>query len=92
MLDERGLRVVETSGELPMLQPLDYESERIIQDNMRAICRGRTVIIIAHRLSAVRIAERIVAMDKGRIVEMGSHADLIERDGYYAGMVRMQVA
>ncbi|WP_018914638.1 type I secretion system permease/ATPase [Thiomonas sp. FB-6] len=71
---------------------LDYESERIIQDNMRAICRGRTVIIIAHRLSAVRIAERIVAMDKGRIVEMGSHADLVERDGYYAGMVRMQVA
>ena len=71
---------------------LDYESERIIQDNMRAICQGRTVIIIAHRLSAVRVAHRIVAMDRGRIIEAGSHADLLGQDGYYAGMVRMQAA
>jgi ATP-binding cassette, subfamily B, bacterial HlyB/CyaB len=69
---------------------LDYESERIIQENMQAICRGRTVVIIAHRLSAVRIANRIVALDRGRIVEEGSHADLVSSDGYYAGMVRMQ--
>ena len=48
---------------------LDYESERVIQQNMQAICKGRTVIIIAHRLSAVRDANRILVMDRGQIVE-----------------------
>jgi subfamily B ATP-binding cassette protein HlyB/CyaB len=56
---------------------LDYESERIIQQNMQAICQGRTVIIIAHRLSAVRDAHRIIAMDRGRIVEEGRPHDLL---------------
>ena len=60
---------------------LDYESERIIQQNMAAICHGRTVIIIAHRLSAVRHAHRIVVMDKGQIIEMGSHQELILKEG-----------
>ena len=70
---------------------LDYESERIIQNNMRAICQGRTVIIIAHRLSAVRGANRIVAMDRGQIVEVGSHAELLARpNGLYAHLHRMQ--
>ncbi len=63
---------------------LDYESERIIQDNMRHICHGRTVFIIAHRLSTVRMADRIIVVDNGRIVENGSHDDLIEQNGYYA--------
>ena len=63
---------------------LDYESERIIQDNMSAICKGRTVFVIAHRLSAVRICDRIIVMDKGDIIEQGNHADLMEADGYYA--------
>ncbi len=63
---------------------LDYESERIIQDNMESICQGRTVFIIAHRLSAVRVCDRIVVMDKGSIVEQGNHHDLINADGYYA--------
>lgn len=58
---------------------LDYESERIIQNNMKAICKGRTVIVIAHRLSAVRDANRIVVMDHGKIIEMGSHNDLIQK-------------
>ena len=58
---------------------LDYECEAIIQRNMAAICSGRTVIIIAHRLSAVRIAHRIIAMDQGRIVEDGTHAELLRR-------------
>jgi len=71
---------------------LDYESERAIQNNMRAICAGRTVIIIAHRLSAVRNANRIVAMDKGQIVEIGSHDELLVRDGYYARLVELQAA
>lgn len=57
---------------------LDYESEKIIQDNMKGICQGRTVLIIAHRLSAVRDANRIVVMDKGVIVEVGTHVELLK--------------
>lgn len=63
---------------------LDYESERIIQENMAAICKGRTVFIIAHRLSTVRLCDRIVVMDKGRIIETGNHEQLLEQNGYYA--------
>ncbi|MBN0986203.1 type I secretion system permease/ATPase [Amphritea pacifica] len=62
---------------------LDYESERIIQQNMASICRNRTVFIIAHRLSTVRQCDRIVVVDKGRIVESGSHDELLEQQGYY---------
>ena len=70
---------------------LDYESERIIQNNMRAICQGRTVIIIAHRLSAVRDANRIVVMERGQIVESGSHAALLQNpDGHYAYLHQLQ--
>ncbi|WP_287811243.1 type I secretion system permease/ATPase [Pseudomonas sp.] len=69
---------------------LDYESERIVQDNMRSICRGRTVIIIAHRLSAVRDADRIVVMDRGAIVEEGSHQALIDAGGQYARLRCLQ--
>jgi len=63
---------------------LDYESERIIQDNMVEICKGRTVFIIAHRLSTVRICNRIIVMNKGRILEEGSHDQLLDLQGYYA--------
>ena len=56
---------------------LDYESERIIQENMRSIVSGRTVIIIAHRLAAVRPCTRIVGMMQGEIVEVGTHEELI---------------
>ena len=70
---------------------LDYESERVIQDNMQAICQGRTVIIIAHRLSAVRRASRIVVMERGQIVEVGSHAELTNREtGHYARLLELQ--
>jgi subfamily B ATP-binding cassette protein HlyB/CyaB len=70
---------------------LDYESERIIQTNMRSICQGRTVIIIAHRLSAVREANRIIVMDRGRIVEQGSHAELLDNEpGHYARLHQLQ--
>jgi subfamily B ATP-binding cassette protein HlyB/CyaB len=70
---------------------LDYESEAIIQRNMAAICKGRTVLIIAHRLSAVRHANRIIVMDKGRIVEAGPHDALLQKtNGLYAHLWRMQ--
>lgn len=69
---------------------LDYESERAVMDNMRAICRGRTVLIIAHRLSTVRQADRIVVVDKGRIVESGRPTDLLSIDGHFAHLHRLQ--
>lgn len=70
---------------------LDYESEKIIQDNMRSICQGRTVLIIAHRLSAVREANRILVMDKGQIVESGSHAELLQYpQGIYTHLYKLQ--
>jgi subfamily B ATP-binding cassette protein HlyB/CyaB len=70
---------------------LDYESEAIIQRNMAHICKGRTVLVIAHRLSAVRQAHRIIVMDKGRIVEAGPHDALVQRQqGLYAHLWRMQ--
>ena len=70
---------------------LDYESEAILQRNMAAICKGRTVIVIAHRLSSVRNAHRIVVMDKGRIVEAGPHAALLKLpQGLYSQLWGMQ--
>ncbi|MGH8527252.1 MAG: ATP-binding cassette domain-containing protein, partial [Gammaproteobacteria bacterium] len=63
---------------------LDYESEAMIQKNMRQICQGRTVFIIAHRLSALRFVDRILVMDQGRIVEQGSERELLIAQGYYA--------
>jgi len=69
---------------------LDYESERIIQQNMKEIARGRTVLIIAHRLSTVRAADRIVTLDHGRLVEDGTHDALIKTGGRYAALHRLQ--
>ena len=69
---------------------LDYESEAVIQRNMQSICQGRTVIVIAHRLSSVRRAQRIVVMDKGRIVEAGPHEALLRLGGIYAKLWAMQ--
>ena len=71
---------------------LDYESERIIQEGMDRICRGRTVIIVAHRLSAVRNADRILVMERGEIAEAGSQEELLSRPaGLYVRLHRMQV-
>ena len=69
---------------------LDYESERIVQHNMRAICQGRTVFVIAHRLSAVRHADRILVLDEGRLVEQGSHDALLQQRGIYARLHALQ--
>src|SRR5206468_1817243 len=69
---------------------LDYESERAIQENMKEICAGRTVFVIAHRLSTVRHADRIVTIERGRIVEDGSHDQLIRSNGRYAKLHYLQ--
>ncbi|MGP0088992.1 MAG: type I secretion system permease/ATPase [Xanthobacteraceae bacterium] len=69
---------------------LDYESERVIQQNMKEIAKGRTVFIIAHRLSTVRRTDRIITIDRGRLVEDGTHDDLIKTEGRYASLYRMQ--
>ncbi len=69
---------------------LDYESERIIQENMASICRNRTVFIIAHRLSTVRQCDRIIVMDKGRIIETGSHDELVRQQGQYRSLYQLQ--
>jgi len=69
---------------------LDYESERVIQANMQQIAKGRTVIIIAHRLSTVRHSDRIITIDRGRIVEDGTHDELVRTGGRYAALHRLQ--
>jgi ATP-binding cassette, subfamily B, bacterial HlyB/CyaB len=69
---------------------LDYESEQIIQNNMRQIVEGRTALIIAHRLSTVRRANRIITVERGRIVEDGTHDELIRSGGRYATLCRLQ--
>jgi subfamily B ATP-binding cassette protein HlyB/CyaB len=69
---------------------LDYESESIIQENMRDIVRGRTVLIIAHRLSTVRSADRILTIENGAIVEDGAHEQLVAGNGRYAALHRIQ--
>jgi len=72
---------------------LDYESERIIQDNMRFIAKGRTVIIVAHRLTAVRDAHSILVMENGEAVEHGTHTELVKQpEGRYARLYAMQSA
>jgi ATP-binding cassette, subfamily B, bacterial HlyB/CyaB len=69
---------------------LDYESERIIQQNMKEMAKGRTVLVIAHRLSTVRAADRIVTLERGRLVEDGTHDTLIKTGGRYALLHRLQ--
>ncbi|MBV8594467.1 MAG: ATP-binding cassette domain-containing protein, partial [Caulobacteraceae bacterium] len=69
---------------------LDYESEAAIQANMKKMTEGRTVILIAHRLSTLRTADRILTIEEGRIVEDGNHRTLIESGGRYATLWRLQ--
>jgi subfamily B ATP-binding cassette protein MsbA len=69
---------------------LDSESERAVQDALEVLMRGRTTLVIAHRLSTIEHADRVVAMDNGRIVEQGKHAELLARGGLYARLHAMQ--
>jgi subfamily B ATP-binding cassette protein MsbA len=71
---------------------LDTESERRIQAALTKLMRGRTTLVIAHRLSTVEGADRIVVMREGTIVETGTHAELVARGGYYASLYKMQFA
>jgi subfamily B ATP-binding cassette protein HlyB/CyaB len=69
---------------------LDYESERIIQNNIKEICRNRTVIIIAHRLSTLRSVDRIMALDRGMLMEYGTQEDLLKTEGLYHYLYKQQ--
>ena len=70
---------------------LDAESEEIIQENLKTIAKGRTVLIIAHRLSAIKHASRILTVERGEITEDGTHDELIKKDGRYADLYRRQM-
>ncbi len=69
---------------------LDVESEHLVKEALERLMEGRTTFIIAHRLSTIQNADRIVVLDKGRIVEMGTHEDLIKTDGLYSRLYKYQ--
>jgi len=71
---------------------LDYQSERLINDNIDKICKGRTAVIVAHRLSAVRKCDQIIVMERGQIFEKGTHDELIKLKGQYYELYKLQEA
>ena len=70
---------------------LDTQSERLVQDALKRLMAGRTTLVIAHRLSTVIDADRIYVLDGGQVVEQGTHAELLARNGLYAELSRMQL-
>jgi subfamily B ATP-binding cassette protein MsbA len=69
---------------------LDTESERLVEEAMETLLENRSTLIIAHRLSTVRRADRVVVLDRGRVVEQGTHGELLGREGIYAKLYRGQ--
>ena len=69
---------------------LDSESEQYIQQALSTLMKGRTTFVIAHRLSTIENADIIIVMDKGRIVESGTHQELLALRGHYAGLHKIQ--
>ena len=69
---------------------LDNESEQLVQEALARLMKHRTTLIIAHRLSTIRVAHRIAVLDRGRIIELGPHEDLMARRGLYAKLYEMQ--
>ena len=72
------------------LSSVDAQTEREILRGLRKATREKTVLVISHRISAVRDADMIVVLDEGRVVEIGTHAQLVERDGIYADIFQQQ--
>jgi subfamily B ATP-binding cassette protein MsbA len=69
---------------------LDTQSERRIQEALNVLMKDRTTLVIAHRLSTVEKADKIIVLDAGRIVESGTHGELVAKDSHYAALYRMQ--
>ena len=69
---------------------LDARSEAEVAEALQRLSRGRTTLVIAHRLSTIRDADKIVVMDQGRVVDQGTHGELLGRGGIYAGLYRLQ--
>ena len=70
---------------------LDANNEKVIMENLREFYRGKTVIVVAHRLSTVKDADKIIVLDKGHVVEEGTHQELVERQGAYYTLVKNQL-
>jgi ABC-type multidrug transport system fused ATPase/permease subunit len=71
---------------------LDNESERLVQEALANLMAGRTTVVVAHRLSTIRHADRIAVLDDGWLLELGTHAELLEQDGLYAHLWRLQAS
>ena len=69
---------------------LDAQSEKVVQKALEKLSGGRTTIVIAHRLSTIRAADKIVVMERGRVMDQGRHEELLERGGIYADLYRLQ--
>ncbi|MFL7810083.1 MAG: ABC transporter ATP-binding protein, partial [Anaerolineae bacterium] len=70
---------------------VDAEAEYLIQQALESVLVGRTALVIAHRLSTIRNADKIIALENGRILEVGDHGELIARDGLYSQLYRRQI-
>ena len=69
---------------------LDTESEKLVQEALDKLMKNRTSIVIAHRLSTIKNADKIIVLDKGKVVEIGKHEELIQKDGLYTKLSKLQ--